>query len=256
MSQTEPSELPEIYWTWTSEEFSAKLFAAAGIVIAQSCAEDHAVELEVRGLCGAIRVEVSHAWVQQACEATHETLIAIITASWWYREYLEDVDFSLFRKSELFHTLICDFILPTQIATGLLWSGNAAFRSAKIDTEALELSFIRHTGLKGERRLDRVRGAIPAYDEINLWDGSELAAVFLLDGQPLSPIVDAICEDFMEMTRENKEEAAWLKPTYIPGNPYGVRRPTTYTEMLKYHKYAGISSGGVWSDAEGGVRTL
>src|SRR5690349_18831571 len=99
-------------------QFNCQLFDEYGIAVAGYSPNGSSIDLQVIGVCGAVSVPKTSDWLAGSANDVHARLLAEIPTARWYSQYLEDVDFGFFRKSDLFHALITTLILPTQLANG------------------------------------------------------------------------------------------------------------------------------------------
>lgn len=228
---------------WFSDEFNAALFESLGICFSHIQISDEEMECDIMGLCGAVKVSVPASLTSLQEDTTRAQLLSYMRASTWYREYLEDLVFDYYRKSDLVRALNTDLFLPTQLKHGPQWWWQPDTHSLAVGKEVIVFSHIRHAMRNGVMSFDFLRGEIPAADEFYIWQDVELVTARLpLELMPLREAVEVLTRAIVDGPGSSLGvESNWC--LYQPSNLDVLAKPLTVAELFKYHQYYGINSG-------------
>ena len=228
---------------WLKDGLNEYLFDHLGLCFRKVSLTPDDIRVEVISLCGSLDLDLRDVRVVSCLfdkphEAALEQFVKWAETSHWYLNVLADADFGSFRKSDLFHKLNMEFVIPTQLAAGQIHSATNTGEFT-FNGEKFFISYIKHLMDVDGFQLARVYGEIPEFDEVSLWD-------LPLGKQPrLSEVVSVIFEAF----RDGPAFELDLSCILCSGVDETMRKPQSAGELLKYAVYIGFRGGTYYVDA-------
>lgn len=179
------------------ESINDRLFEARGWIVTRIApSSEGLVEVVALSGSGAVRVEFQIQIFQS--DDWSDCVVKALAENHEIRSWLDNVDFGNFTKSQLFHALIGQIVLPSRLSSPLeIYGAVGRFGVATQAHGWLVISGIRHRDQSGLPAIDEICAAIPASDNFSL---SNLPEFFDPSLVSLDSILNRVAEQFDQTT--------------------------------------------------------